>query len=49
MNKKDVKKTILPYVFLLVVMGVIIYIFYLSNTKVHEFTYNELMRITSKY
>jgi len=43
MNKKDVKKNILPYIFLLVVMGVIVYIFYISNTKVHELTYNELM------
>ena len=43
MNKKDVKKNILPYILLLAVMGVIIYIFYISGSKVHDLTYTELM------
>ena len=43
MNKKDLKKNIVPYILLIALMGIIIYIFYISKTKVHEFTYNEFM------
>ena len=43
MNKKDLKKNVVPYILLIALMGIIIYIFYISKTKVHEFTYNEFM------
>ena len=43
MNKKEIKKNVVPYILLIALMGIIIYIFYISKTKVHEFTYNEFM------
>ena len=43
MNKKELKKNVVPYILLIALMGIIIYIFYISKTKVHEFTYNEFM------
>ena len=43
MTKKDLKKNVVPYILLIALMGIIIYIFYISKTKVHEFTYNEFM------
>ena len=43
MNKKDLKKNVVPYILLIALMGIIIYIFYISKTKVHEYTYNEFM------
>ena len=48
MNKKDLKKNVVPYILLIALMGIIIYIFYISKTKVHEYTYNEFMgKVTS--
>ena len=44
MMKKDVKKTILPYIFLIGIMLVIVYIFNIMGNKVHEFTYNQFMQ-----
>ena len=48
MNKKDIKKNVVPYVLLFALMGIIIYIFYISKTSVHEFTYNEFMNKVSE-
>ena len=39
MNKKDLKKNVVPYILLIALMGIIIYIFYISKTKVHEYTW----------
>ena len=48
MNKKDIKKNVVPYVLLFALMGIIIYIFYISKTSIHEFTYNEFMNKVSE-
>ncbi len=43
MNKKDIKKGIVPYVVLLVIMIAVIYFFNVLNVKVNELSYNEFM------
>ena len=43
MNRKDVKKGLLPYLVLFVVMLGILYFFNLSNTKINQFTYDEFI------
>ena len=43
MNKKDVKKGLLPYLVLFIVMLGILYFFNLSNTKVNQFTYDQFI------
>ena len=42
-NKKVVKKGLLPYVFLLLVMLGVIYFVSVANQKVNVLTYNEFM------
>ncbi len=41
MNKKTIKKGLLPYLFLVIIMLGIIYVFNIVNNNVHEFTYDE--------
>ena len=43
MNKKEVKRGLLPYLVLFVVMLGILYFFSLSNNKVNQFTYDEFI------
>lgn len=43
MSKKDFKKSLLPYLFLIVVMISIFYLFNFMNKKVNNLTYDELM------
>ena len=43
MNKKEVKKGLLPYLVLFIVMLGILYFFNLSNTKVNQFTYDQFI------
>ena len=43
MNKKEVRKGLLPYLVLFVVMLGILYFFSLSNNKVNQFTYDEFI------
>ena len=43
MKKKDIRKGIVPYLFLFVIMLTILYFFNMSNRKVNEFSYNEFM------
>ncbi len=43
MNRKDVKKGLLPYLVLFIVMLGILYFFNLSNTKINQFTYDEFI------
>ena len=42
MNKKTLKKGMLPYLFLVVVILGIYYLFGILNTKVNDLTYKEL-------
>ena len=44
MNKKEVKKNVMPYVFLLGIMLIIFYVFNIMGQEVHELTYNEFMQ-----
>ena len=43
MSKKDVKRGIIPYLVLFVVMLGLLYFFNMSRYEVHEFTYDEFM------
>ena len=43
MSKKDVKKGIVPYLFLFLVMLGMLWFFNLANKEVHEFTYDEFV------
>lgn len=43
MNSKNIKKGILPYMFLLLAMLAIFYVFNISNKKVNVLTYNEFI------
>ena len=43
MNSKNIKKGVLPYVFLLLAMLAIFYVFNISNKKVNVLTYNEFI------
>jgi len=43
MNKKDIKKGIVPYLILGLLMLGIFYFFNLSNKKVNQFTYDEFI------
>ena len=47
MNKKDVKKTIIPYILLALLMLVIVYIYSIMNHKVNDLTFNEFMQHVS--
>ena len=48
MNKNEIKKSIVPYVALLVIMLVIVYVFNFMGNEVHKFTYNEFMKHVSE-
>ena len=43
MNKKEIKKGILPYVALIGIMVVVIYLFNILNVKVNDLTYDKLV------
>ena len=43
MNKKEVKKNVIPYVLLVVLMLVLFYIYKLMSFKTYDLTYNEFM------
>ena len=43
MNKKDMKKNVIPYVLLAVLMLVLFYIYHLMSFKTYDLTYNEFM------
>ena len=47
MNKKEIKKNVTPYVFLVGIMLVIFYIFNIMGNKVNKLTYNEFMQNVS--
>ena len=40
MNKKEIKKGILPYVILIIIMLFVIYFFNVFNVKVNDLTYD---------
>ena len=42
-DKKTVKKGLLPYLFLFIIILGIFYVFNFLNKEVHEFTYNEFV------
>jgi len=44
MNKKDLKKNVVPYVALLGIILVLLYVFNFMGNKVNEFTYDEFMK-----
>ncbi len=44
MNRKNVKKGIFPYIFLLLFVVAVMFVFDLLNQKVNEFTYDEFMK-----
>ena len=44
MNKKEIKKNVVPYVFLLGIMLIIFYMFNIMGNKVNKLTYNEFMQ-----
>ena len=48
MNKKNFKKTVLPYIMLGLLMLIIFYVFNLMNTKVNKLSYNEFMQSISE-
>ena len=43
MSKKDVRKGIVPYLFLFLVMLGLLYFFNMSRHEVHQFTYDEFI------
>ena len=43
MNKKDMKKNVVPYILLIVLMFVLFYIYRLMSFKTYDLTYNEFM------
>ena len=43
MNKKDIKKGILPYLLLFLVMLGLLYFFNMSRHEIHQFTYDEFV------
>ena len=43
MNKKDMKKNVIPYVLLVVLMLILFYIYKVMSFKTYELTYNEFM------
>ena len=43
MNKKDVKKNVIPYILLIVLLLVLFYIYRLMSFKTYDLTYNEFM------
>ena len=43
MNKKEMKKNVIPYILLVVLMFVLFYIYRLMSYKTYDFTYNEFM------
>ncbi len=44
MKKNEMKKTVVPYISLLAIMLVILYMFNFMGNEVHNFTYNEFMK-----
>ena len=44
MNSKEIKKSLMPYIFFLVFIVGCLIIFNLFNTKVNELTYDEFMK-----
>lgn len=48
MNKKTVKRGLLPYVFLAIVVMGVFYFFHVMNQKVNVFTYDEFMKYLNK-
>ena len=48
MNKKTMKRGLVPYVFLLLLMIGVVYLYNIYNQKINEFTYDELLtKLTS--
>ena len=45
MNKKEIKKGIIPYVVLIAIMLGVIYLFNILNTEVHEFSYDKFVNV----
>ena len=43
MNKKEMKKNVVPYVILVILMLVLFYIYHVMSYKVYDLTYNEFM------
>jgi nitric oxide reductase large subunit len=48
-DKKTVKKGLLPYVFLAIIMLGVFYVFNVLNKEVHEFTYDEFWDVLLKH
>ena len=48
MNKKTVKKGLLPYVFLLIVILGVVYFFNIANKKVNVITYDEFVKFAEE-
>jgi len=48
MNKKDLKRGIVPYLILFLVMFGILYFFNLSNRKIHNYSYDEFISYMEK-
>ena len=42
-DKKIIKKGLLPYVFIFIIMLFVFYYFNVSNTEKHDFTYDQFM------
>ena len=47
MNKKDVKKNVIPYVLLIVLMLVLFYIYRVMSFKTYDLSYNKFMGMVS--
>ena len=43
MNKKEMKKNVIPYVLLVVLMFILFYIYRVMSFKTYDLTYNEFM------
>ncbi len=48
MNKKNIKRGLLPYVFLILIILVVFYIFNVVNVKVNTFTYDQFINELNK-
>ena len=48
MNKKDLKKNVVPYVALLGIILVLLYVFNFMGNKINKFTYDEFMKNVSE-
>ena len=48
MNKKDVKKGLVPYLFMILIMLGVFYVFNVMNKDINNLTYNEFMEELSE-